>query len=173
MKLTRFLSLALGLTFGAATADEALYTGAFWTEGVSETGGWYDANKIDNSDGDADDNMCYAASAANVIAWWQDSKVGSTLTSEAPKQLDDIWQSFVKNNQMQEEGGEAISAINWWVSGVYMPTTDEEWERHYINREELEGDVLPVTLPADVMDGYYFDPYGLTHQDLADFLVDM
>ena len=56
---------------------------------------------------------------------------------------------------------------------MYMPTTDEEWERHYINREELEGEVLPVTLPADVMDGYYFDPYGLTHQDLADFLVDM
>lgn len=172
MKLNHILVLSLGLSLGWASASETTRTGSYWTDGVSAETGWYDAEKNQIED-DMDDNMCYAASASNLIAWWQNGKVASTLTSDAPKQLDDIWQSFVKNNQMQEEGGEAISAINWWVSGVYMPTTDEEWERHYINREELEGEVLPVTLPADVMDGYYFDPYGLTHQDLADFLVDM
>lgn len=172
MKLNHILVLSLGLSLGWASAKETIRTGSYWTEGVSIETGWYDAEKNQIED-DMDDNMCYAASASNIIAWWQNGKVGSTLSSQAPKQLGDIWQAFVENNQIQEEGGEAISAINWWISGVYMPTTDEQWERHYMNREELEGEGLPVTLPADVTDGYYFDPYGLTHQDLAEFLIDL
>ena len=175
MKLTRFLSLALGLTFGAAAADETLYTGAFWTEGVTETGGWYDANKIDNSDGDADDNMCYAASAANVIAWWQDSKVGSTLTSEAPKPLGDIWQTMIDANEVWDEGGESLSAINWWVSGIYCPENREDeaaWERYYTTAEEWGNEEL-LTVTLGSADGYYFDQYGLTQEHLSDFLMDM
>ena len=175
MKLTRFLSLALGLTLGAAAADETLYTGTFWTEGVNETGGWYDANKVDNSDGDADDNMCYAASAANVIAWWQDSKVGSTLTSEAPKQLSDIWQTMIDANEVWEEGGEALSVVNWWVSGIYCPESREDeaaWERYYTTAEEWGNEEL-LTVTLGNADGYYFDQYGLTQKNLAGFLMDM
>ena len=178
MKLTRFLSLALGLSFGVASADETLYTGAFWTEGVSETGGWYDANKADNSDGDADDNMCYAASAANIIAWWQNSKVGSTLTSAAPKKLGDIWQTLIEandNEALWDEGGEALSTINWWVSGIYCPHSLEDevaWERYYLTAEEWgDTEMLAVTLRDS--DGYYFDRYGLTQKNLAGFLMDM
>ena len=175
MKLTRFLSLALGLTLGATAADETLYTGTFWTEGVTETGGWYDVNKIDNNDGDADDNMCYAASAANIIAWWQDSKVGSTLTSEAPKQLDDIWQTMIDANELWDDGGESLSAINWWVSGIYCPDKHDNeaaWERYYMTVEEWGTEaMLPVTLSES--DGYYFDQYGLTQKNLSDFLMDM
>lgn len=175
MKLTRFLVLTLGLTLGMASADETLYTGAFWTEGVSETGGWYDANKIDNSDGDADDYMCYAASAANIIAWWQDSKVGSTLTSEAPKQLSDIWQTMINANELWEEGGEALSAVNWWVSGIYSPKSMEDtdaWSRFYLQPEDFgDGELLAVSLSAT--EGYYFDQYGLTQENVSDFLVDM
>ena len=175
MKLTRFLSLALGLTLGAAAADETLYTGTFWTEGVNETGGWYDANKIDNSDGDADDNMCYAASAANIIAWWQDSKVGSTLTSEAPKPLGDIWQTMIDANEVWDEGGESLSAINWWVSGIYCPENHEDeaaWERYYTTVEEWGNEEL-LTVTLGNADGYYFDQYGLTQEHLSDFLMDM
>ena len=178
MKLTRFLVLTLGLTLGMASADETLYTGAFWTEGVSETGGWYDANKLDNSDGDADDNMCYAASAANIIAWWQDSKVGSTLTSEAPKQLGDIWQTMISandNEALWEEGGEALSAVNWWVSGIYSPKSMEDtdaWSRFYLQPEDFgDGELLAVSLSPT--EGYYFDQYGLTQENVSDFLVDM
>ena len=175
MNLTRFLSLALGLTLGAAAANETLYTGAFWTEGVNETRGWYDANKISNSDGDADDNMCYAASAANIIAWWQDSKVGSTLTSEAPKPLDDIWQTMIDANEDWNEGGESLSAINWWVSGIYCPAShgdEAAWERYYITAEEWANQEL-LTVTLGNTDGYYFDQYGLTQKHLSDFLMDM
>ena len=67
MKLTRFLVLLFGLTLGAASA-KAAYTGSYWANGVSETSGWYDINKLDTDDGDADDSMCYAAAAGNLIA---------------------------------------------------------------------------------------------------------
>ena len=123
MKLTHHLALTLGLTLGWASANDDIYTGIYWVNGVNEAGGWYDANKVDNSDGDADDNMCYAASAANLIAWWQDSTVGSTLTSNSPKERGEIWQTFINANKEEfwDEGGDTLSAVNWWISGVYCP----------------------------------------------------
>ena len=118
MKLTNLFALSMGMTLGLATAGETM---SYWAEGVSETGGWYDANKLDNNDGDADDLMCYAASASNLIAWWQNGEAGSQLTSTAPTDLEEIWQTFVGANKLPDEGGEALAAINWWISGVYFP----------------------------------------------------
>ncbi len=54
-----------------------------FAEGVSLTSGWYDVNKLKNGGGDI--NMCWAASASNIIQWWQDRYVeaGNTLPSTA------------------------------------------------------------------------------------------
>ena len=54
-----------------------------FAEGVSVSSGWYDVNKLSN--GGTDINMCWAASAANIIQWWQDRYVaaGNTLPSGA------------------------------------------------------------------------------------------
>ncbi len=169
MKLKHLFALSLGLTFGASFAEAATYTGSFWTDGVSEAGGWYDAEKTQAED--MDDSMCYAASASNLIAWWQNGKVGSTLTSDAPRQLEGIWKDFVSNNQSQEDGGDALSAINWWVSGVYMPKTPEEWERYYMKKDEWGGDDLPLTLPE--REGYYYDQYALNQQKLSELFIDV
>lgn len=170
MKLKHLFALSLGLTFGSSFAEAATYTGSFWTDGVSEAGGWYDAEKT-RVEGDSDDNMCYAASASNLIAWWQNGKVGSTLTSDAPRQLEGIWKDFVSNNQIQDQGGDALSAINWWVSGVYMPKTPEEWERYYMKKDEWAGDDLPLTLPE--REGYYYDQYALNQQTLSELFIDV
>ena len=170
MKRKHLFALSLGLTFGSSFAEAATYTGSFWTDGVSEAGGWYDAEKT-LFEGDSDDNMCYAASASNLIAWWQNGKVGSTLTSDAPRQLEGIWKDFVSNNQSQEDGGDALSAINWWVSGVYMPKTPEEWERYYMKKDEWGGDDLPLTLPE--REGYYYDQYALNQQKLSELFIDV
>ena len=169
MKLKHLFALSLGLAFGSSFAEAATYTGSFWTDGVSESGGWYDAEKTRVED--MDDNMCYAASASNLIAWWQNGKVGSTLTSDAPRQLEDIWKEFVSNNQIQNEGGDALSSINWWVSGVYMPKTPEEWERYYMKKDEWGGDDLPLTLPE--REGYYYDQYALNQQKLSELFIDV
>ena len=54
-----------------------------FAEGVSVSSGWYDVNKL--KQGGSDINMCWAASASNIIQWWQDRYVeaGNTLPSGA------------------------------------------------------------------------------------------
>lgn len=174
MKPARLFLLSLGFFSGFSTikaeVEEFNFTGTIWADGVSQSGGWYDATKKDNNDGDADDEMCYAASAANLIAWWQNSEQSQHLISSAPKKWEDIWSTFVKNNQEWEEGGEALSAINWWISGVYAPTQEEEYDRYYVPKESIPSDYLPLTLPRT--NGYYYDQYGLTQDNLANFLAD-
>ncbi len=170
MKLSHILVLSMGVAAGLVCAretDSSAFTGTVWAQGVSIETGWYDANKIDNNDGDADDLMCYAASAANQIAWWQNSAYGKNLSSSAPQGIDAIWQTYVDSNQEWNQGGDPAAAINWWISGVYAPSTDAQWERYYAEKLKEE---LPLTLP--VTNGYYYDQYGLTSQDLADFIFD-
>ncbi len=161
-----FMGLATGL-FGAGVAEASAFTGTVWAQGVSQEGGWYDAQKNDPYNGDADDLMCYAACAANQIAWWQNSAYGRNLSSSAPRDINAIWQTYVDSNQKWNDGGDPAAAINWWISGVYAPTTDAEWNRYYA--EMLKED-LPLTLPAT--NGYYYDEYGLTSRDLSDFIFD-
>ena len=106
MKLTHFLVLSLGLTLGwsaaaASTYDPLTGTGTVWAKGISQEAGWYDANKNDPYNGDADDLMCYAASAANLITWWQNSNYGKNLASaDVPRDIDSIWQTYGSSNQL-------------------------------------------------------------------------
>ena len=77
MKLGSILGLSLVLSCGFALAeDESTYTGLYLASGLSEENGvisgWYDAEKTQAED--MDDSMCYAASASNLIAWWQNSE---------------------------------------------------------------------------------------------------
>ena len=136
MKLTHLFTLSLGLSLGFTSASAAANTteetdGTYWAKGLEATyteengwkvSGWYDAQKTE-TEGDADDNMCYAASAANLLAWWQNR--GDAPVSAAPRDLDTIWKTFVDNNQFEAEGGEALSVINWWMSGVYAPVSPQ------------------------------------------------
>ena len=56
-----------------------------WAPGVSQTGGWVDYNKGPVNDGMmADTGMCWAASASNVMSWWNTWNA-SSLTSTAAK----------------------------------------------------------------------------------------
>lgn len=68
------------------TAEEVTATGTtiVFAEGVTLTSGWYDVNKKAEG-GNGDIQMCWAASASNMIQWWQDRYVaaGNTLPSAA------------------------------------------------------------------------------------------
>lgn len=201
MKLTGLFVLSLGLTLGLAFAesapayDEATRTGTVWAMGVSKEGGWYDADKNDDWSGDADDCLCYAASASNLIAWWQDSD-RAVASEEAPKKLEDIWQTYVRSNQLWDSGGSTLAAINWWISGVYSPLNEDAgkwadredpvWKRFYATPEKTyesgDDEILPMALPNykqkddnsgeyKYFGGYYYDQYGLTQQNLSSFLL--
>ena len=195
MKLTSLFALTLGLSLGSAIAEaESIYSGLYLAHGLCEENGvisgWHDAEKT--REDDIDDLMCYAASASNLLAWWQNSSY--SVASDAPTELNDIWSTFVNNNQIQNSGGTFQSAVNWWVSGVYSPSvyndadgawdlaseSDPVWARHHLKysafvTEDGQAPAYPMTLPNYQKDGaafggYYYDQYGLTKQDLTDFL---
>lgn len=197
MKLSHLLALSLGLALSSAFAgecEETTYTGLYLAPGLTysetregkvEISGWYDAEKTEKQ-GDADDLMCYAASASNLIAWWQNSSYA--VDSAAPKDLDTIWATFVNSNQIYSSGGVFQCAVNWWLSGVYAPCypqddntwvvapeSDPMWDRSFLSTSDFGGtEGIPVTLPnytpnSGAFSGYYYDQYGLTKENLTDF----
>ncbi len=192
----------MGLTVGMATADEfdveEIYTGTYWANGLKEVDGeitgWVDINKSSLDDGQPEANMCYAASAANLVAWWQQGDYA--LASKAPTTTEDIWKVYTDAARAQgdkhgieiwDEGGDTLSAINWWISGVYAPlskTVENEWawapadapawERYCSTYEEAaESEPLSPTLPNDLEGGYYFDLYELTQNQLTQALIEV
>ena len=192
MKSTRYFVSSLGLMLGFAFAEEdEVYKGLYLAAGLTEENGvisgWYDAEKT--KDKDADDSMCYAASAANILAWWQNGT--NIAPGGTPTELNDIWSTFKNNNQLYDSGGTFHFAVNWWMSGVYIPSeyneadktwtlaseNDPMWERHFLQHSDLvSAPEIPMTLPNYKKDGadfsgYYYDQYGLTQQNLSDFMA--
>jgi MYXO-CTERM domain-containing protein len=165
MNLTRLLVLALGASLGLAFAAETGggYAGTIWSAGVNQDAGWYDVDK--SMDDARDDMMCYAASASNLITWWQNGYYGSQLTSSAPKSLADTWNLYLDYSQNTASGGDPLAAFNWWISGVYAPTSAAEAERSVFN--QLQEDSPMLTLMP--FDGFYFDQYGLNREHLMEF----
>lgn len=114
-----FLTTALLLT-GALTAPAA----EVWAPGVSIDGGWYDYHKTGSNDGTmADTAMCWAASASNVISWWQNHNIAS-ITSSVP-QNKDVFDTF--KGVYTNGGGKAAYAYEWWISGDWNAPEGDGW----------------------------------------------
>ena len=97
-----------------------------WAPGVSREGGWYDFNKyakggVSNGTSDVlkdDSLMCWAVSAANVIAWWQEqNNIQSEYDNNASiiPQGKDVHQTFVA--VFDNDGANPASAFQWWING--------------------------------------------------------
>ncbi len=156
MKKTFLTVLVCGAAaFSCASAE------IIWVDGVSIENGWFDVNK--SSTTNADDMMCYAASAANLIAWWQNKLPG--VPAGTPTHANAIWQEYVNAaNNGASNGGNVASSLNWWLSGIYDPLNEEEGARH------AYGYWLAATYSElKAAKGYYFDQCNLTTQDLWNF----
>ncbi|MBQ8493036.1 MAG: IdeS/Mac family cysteine endopeptidase [Alistipes sp.] len=113
------------------TAEEVTATGKsiVFAEGVTLTSGWYDVNKFKMGN-NGDIQMCWAASASNIIQWWQDRYVahGGTLPTTAVNgpstktydtgckyqlALMDMFHSEWDNSL----GGHVNEAIPWYFEG--------------------------------------------------------
>lgn len=114
-------------------ASTAVQADEIWVNGVSKKNGWHDANKTHDDDeqydsgtgkyyypndptgkgAKTDDNMCYAAAAANVLAWWQNQFI---IPDTVPQGVDSIWQTFVENST-EDSGSSVPNAIVWWLTG--------------------------------------------------------
>lgn len=100
-----FLTLATALSGTLyANAETA------WAEGVSKSRGWTDANKT----GKNDKFLCWAASAANIIEWWQ-KKAEVRIPAGTPRKADDILKLF-SETFIDVGRGESI-AWRWYFGG--------------------------------------------------------
>lgn len=95
-----------------------------FVEGVSQESGWYDVNKVGKGD-NGDINMCWAASAANIIQWWQDVYVskGGVLPLGAitgPGETYELALMEMYHTQWNNAaGGFVAEAVPWYFEGVY------------------------------------------------------
>lgn len=99
---------------------------SYW--GYETWGGtWHDANKT--SDNTEDDSMCWAASAANLLAWtgW------GFPPGQAFVGADDIFLYFQEH--WTNEGGNALFGLNWWFEGN---DPYEGWEGDWTGWSQVE-----------------------------------
>ena len=96
----------------------SVYADEVWAPGVSISGGWYDFDKSNGSEWHNDDSlMCWAASSANVIAWWQSQNkaIGDNQWQTIPQGVD-IWKTFV--GVYENGGSNPRYAFDWWINGT-------------------------------------------------------
>ena len=193
MKSLHSLVLSLGLTLGIASAaveyDIPDTYKTVWAQNVSQESGWNDVNKASLQLGHTEALMCYAASASNLLAWWQQIYYEANLTSSTPPTSTEIWQKFVDNNQAIDRGGDTLAAMNWWITGVYAPLNEDGsdwaseddpiWQRFYGTHEAFaslyaeDGTTPALTLayPYNPEEQYFYDLHGLQQSDLDDLLI--
>jgi hypothetical protein len=84
-------------------------TGSYLPYGDTYGVGWFDANKT-YSNGD-DDLMCWAAAAANILAWGNWNYAMPAFTTEDP-----IFQHY--QDHWSDQGGLMEFGWSWWIDGI-------------------------------------------------------
>lgn len=111
MKLTPFIITA-ACSISTSLAMEV------WAPGVSLESGWVDYNKEDGSYYYNDDSgMCWAATASNVITWWQTLNA-DTLTANKVELPDETpWDVF--RQKCPNYGSNPRYAYGFWINGTW------------------------------------------------------
>lgn len=101
-------SAAALLAASASFASGATTT--IFAKGVSESGGWYDFKK-------GSSHHCWAANAANVVAWWQDRLAEKYVLPAGVPVKDGVWNTY--HSSFENKSGVTSYAIEWWLDGIY------------------------------------------------------
>ena len=116
MDMKKTFATVLALVCGALAWAGAAETQVHWAKGVSQQGGWYDFDKTFTTDRD----MCWAAAASNVIAWWQDRNKALTTTAGAPTGAA-VWATFKQS--FNNISGDPTDAMQWYFDGQFSDNT--------------------------------------------------
>lgn len=92
-----------------------LSAATLWSAGVSAEQGWYDFNKTHQRGEQGDNLLCWAAVAANLLAWWQTQNPG--LVPPQTPDGEQIWATF--HTAFENEGSDPDQGIRWWFNGTY------------------------------------------------------
>ena len=107
-----------------------------FVEGVSRESGWYDVNKVGKGE-NGDINMCWAASASNIIEWWQDRYVaaGNILPAQAVKGAGQTYELALMEVFHQQwnnnHGGHVAEAVPWYFEGINYGVTASPGSQAY------------------------------------------
>ncbi len=105
-------------TSSPAPAGASAYTYT-WAKGVKTsnnkiTSGYFDANKTASEV--TDGNLCWAATASNMIGWWQKYYgVTSRIGTSVPTSASAIFSRF--KQYWQNKGGKTHCGLAWWIAG--------------------------------------------------------
>lgn len=125
MKKSLLLLAAVWAAFCPPPAQAEVY----WVEGIKWDGknwhtatGWVDNDKnYEWVDGhptggdDGDNELCWAASASNLITWWQHQNPEAAAAAGAPTEAEEIWKVF--KNSYKDAGGFTNEGVKWWFLG--------------------------------------------------------
>lgn len=156
--MKRFLIASFSAALLLGTSFEA-QAEQVWVNGVTTESGWidYDKSRSDNDD----DLLCWAASASCVLDYWQ----SLYITSSAIPTGKDIWNRFKEASN--DQAGNAIYGIQWWISGDYAGTTNRA-------AYSISSTSVPIETNISQFGGYYWDVIpetdGSKHKHLTNFL---
>ncbi len=143
MKISHLLLCALLSVVPTLTAD------TLWVSGVNQTNGWYDINKTKVNEND--DELCFAAAASNLITWWQNQL--PVTPAGVPQSNEAIWARYLAGSNT-DAAGDVAAAVQWWLTGVYIPENDTEYQRSSYGNEGYAA-----SSQFDAFEGYYYDDY--------------
>ena len=163
MKLTNTLKKSMSTAAWGILCAHVAQAETYWVDGITfdeagnVTGGWYDANKTpsyaNGDDGDywvsgdqGDNSTCHAATAANLIAWWQNHHK-ENIPQGVPTDAQEIWNTY-KQHQIKDTSGQVSYSFQWWLTGVQRPKNDEEAA---LTRDGYCGSDIAF----EATDGYY------------------
>ena len=91
--------------------------------GVTKESGWYDTNKAFTTE---DSQLCWAATATNVITWWMDNyeRGGGDLSGISARNTQQVFQNFQTN--FHNVGYDNGAGVNWYFTGKFSSGTEPE-----------------------------------------------
>lgn len=126
---------AATLPLAAALAPSARAV-EVWVPGASMAGGYIDVNKSGDIYNGPDSMMCWAATASNVIAWWQSKAAASAIPAGTPRTQVEIYKAFT--DSFQDVGRGTDIAWEWYFGGCNL-VSDNYDQDFKIENPETSG----------------------------------
>ena len=121
-----------------------------WAPGVSSGSGSFDYEKVRGNEYYNDDSgMCWAASASNIISWWQTQNAANLSGVALPNDSDtspwDIFRILCVGTPVEDSGSNPRFAYSWWING----------NKEYINWDEEQVANHPEWASGGFLKGVY------------------
>ncbi|MGF0068896.1 PEP-CTERM sorting domain-containing protein [Candidatus Spyradosoma sp. SGI.093] len=149
---------AVALPFAAALAPSARAE-EVWVPGASMAGGYIDVNKSGNIYTGPDSMMCWAATASNVIAWWQSKAAASAIPAGTPRTQAEIYKAFTDSFKNVGRGTDV--AWEWYFGGCNLVASN------YENDFKVED---PKTSSGRYWEDYVNETCGWTNEGLPSWI---